>query len=332
MAKVLYEKDINKEILQGKKIAIIGYGSQGHAHALNLRDSGFEVVIGLRPGKSQQKAEEDGFTVLSVADATKQSDVVMVLLPDEMQAKVYEESIKDNLNEGSALAFAHGFNVHFSQIVPPETVDVFLAAPKGPGHLVRRTFEEGAGVPALYGVFQDVTGNARELALAYSQGVGSARAGVLETTFQEETETDLFGEQAVLCGGLTSLVKAGFETLTEAGYQPEVAYFETLHEVKLIVDLMYEGGLENMRYSISDTAQWGDFVSGPRVINDETKERMKEVLEDVQSGKFAKEWILENQANRPQFNAINEREKQHPIEEVGRELRALMPFVKQPLK
>ena len=332
MAKVLYEKDINKEILQGKKIAIIGYGSQGHAHALNLRDSGFDVVIGLRQGKSQQKAEEDGFTVLSVAEATKQSDVVMVLLPDEMQAKVYEESIKDNLKEGSALAFAHGFNVHFSQIVPPENVDVFLAAPKGPGHLVRRTYEEGAGVPALYGVYQDYSGNAKEIALAYTVGIGGARAGVLETTFQEETETDLFGEQAVLCGGLTSLVKAGFETLTEAGYQPEVAYFETLHEVKLIVDLMYEGGLENMRYSISDTAQWGDFVSGPRVINDETKERMKEVLADIQSGEFAKGWILENQANRPQFNAINARENNHLIEKVGRELRDLMPFVKNPLK
>ncbi len=332
MAKVLYEKDIQTDLLREKKIAIIGYGSQGHAHALNLRESGYDVIVGLRPGKSQQKAEEDGFTVKSVADAVKESQVIMILLPDELQAAVYKESIEPNLNEGDALVFAHGFNVHFSQIVPPENVDVFLVAPKGPGHLVRRTYEEGAGVPALYGIYQDVTGNARELALAYAQGIGSARAGVLETTFQEETETDLFGEQAVLCGGLTSLVKAGFETLVEAGYQPEVAYFETLHEVKLIVDLMYEGGLENMRYSISDTAQWGDFVSGPRVINEETKARMKEVLEDVQSGKFAKEWILENQANRPQFNAINEREKQHPIEKVGRELRALMPFVKQPLK
>jgi len=332
MAKVLYEKDINKEVLQGKKIAIIGYGSQGHAHALNLRDSGFDVVIGLRQGKSQEKAEEDGFTVVSVADATKQADVVMVLLPDELQAKVYEDSIRDNLQEGSALAFAHGFNVHFSQIVPPANVDVFLAAPKGPGHLVRRTYEEGAGVPALYGIYQDYSGSAKEIALAYTVGIGGARAGVLETSFQEETETDLFGEQAVLCGGLTSLVKAGFETLTEAGYQPEVAYFETLHEVKLIVDLMYEGGLENMRYSISDTAQWGDFVSGPRVINDETKARMKEVLTDIQTGQFAKGWILENQANRPQFNAINEREKEHQIEVVGRELRDLMPFVKNPLK
>lgn len=332
MAKVLYEKDIQKEVLQGKKIAVIGYGSQGHAHALNLRDTGFDVVIGQRPGKSQQKAEEDGFTVLPVAEAVRGANVTMVLLPDELQAQVYEESIKDNLQEGSALAFAHGFNIHYSQITPPANVDVFLVAPKGPGHLVRRTFEEGAGVPALYGVFQDYTGQAKEVALAYSVGVGGARAGVLETTFKEETETDLFGEQAVLCGGLTSLVKSGFETLTEAGYQPEVAYFETLHEVKLIVDLMYEGGLENMRYSISDTAQWGDFVSGPRVVNEETKARMKEVLTDIQTGEFAKDWILENQANRPRFNAINASEKEHQIEVVGRELRDLMPFVKNPLK
>jgi ketol-acid reductoisomerase len=332
MAKVLYEKDIQKEVLQGKKITVVGYGSQGHAHALNLRDSGFDVTIGVRPGKSHQKAEDDGFTVLAVADAVKQADVVMVLLPDEQQAVVYNESIKDNLKEGSALGFAHGFNIHFSQIQPPKNVDVFLAAPKGPGHLVRRTFEEGAGVPALFGIYQDYTGEAKQLNLAYVAGIGGARAGVLETTFQEETETDLFGEQTVLCGGLTSLVKAGFETLTEAGYQPEVAYFETLHEVKLIVDLMYEGGLENMRYSISDTAQWGDFVSGPRVITEDTKARMKEVLADIQSGEFAKDWILENQANRPRFNAINARENEHQIEKVGRELRELMPFVKNPLK
>ena len=332
MSKVLYEKDVQTEVLQEKKIAVIGYGSQGHAHSLNLRESGFDVVIGLRPGKSQEKAEEDGFTVLNVADAVSQSDVIMVLLPDETQAAVYKDSIEPNLKEGDALVFAHGFNVHYGQIVPPANVDVFLVAPKGPGHLVRRTYQEGAGVPALYGVYQDVTGSSRALALAYSVGVGSARAGVLETTFQEETETDLFGEQAVLCGGVSGLVKAGFETLTEAGYQPEVAYFETLHEVKLIVDLMYEGGLENMRYSISDTAQWGDFVSGPRVINEETKARMKEVLDDVQSGEFAKGWILENQANRPKFNAINAQENNHPIEKVGKELRNLMPFVKQPMR
>lgn len=332
MAKVLYENDIQVEGLRKKKIAIIGYGSQGHAHALNLRDSGFDVVIGLRKGKSSEKAEEDGFTVLEVADAVSQADVVMVLLPDETQAKVYKDSIEPNLKEGAALAFAHGFNIHYSQIVPPSNVDVFLVAPKGPGHLVRRTYEDGAGVPGLYGIQQDVTGTAREIALAYSAGIGAARAGVIETSFQEETETDLFGEQAVLCGGLTSLVKAGFETLTEAGYQPEVAYFECLHEIKLIVDLMYEGGLENMRYSISDTAKWGDFVSGPRVITEDTKARMKEVLKDVQTGEFAKEWILENQANRPRFNAIDARENQHPLEVVGRELRELMPFVKNPLK
>ncbi|MFC4557695.1 ketol-acid reductoisomerase [Virgibacillus kekensis] len=332
MAKVLYEKDIQQEVLKQRKIAVIGYGSQGHAHALNLRDSGYDVVVGLRPGKSQQKAEQDGFEVLPVADAVRTADVVMVLLPDEQQPTVYYQSIQANLKSGSAIAFAHGFNIHFSQVVPPLDVDVFLVAPKGPGHLVRRTFVEGAGVPALYGVQQDVTGNAKDLALAYSQGIGAARAGVLETTFQEETETDLFGEQAVLCGGITNLIKAGFETLTEAGYQPEVAYFECLHEVKLIVDLLYEGGLENMRYSVSDTAQWGDFVSGPRVINEETKERMKEVLADIQSGEFAKGWILENQANRPKFNATNKRENQHLIEQVGRELRELMPFVEQPIQ
>ncbi|HIS29406.1 MAG TPA: ketol-acid reductoisomerase [Candidatus Avamphibacillus intestinigallinarum] len=331
MSKLLYEKDINSEVLQGKKIAVVGYGSQGHAHSQNLRESGYDVIIANRPGKSADKAKEDGFEVFSVADAVKQADIVMILLPDELQPTVFEESIRPNLKEGAALAFAHGFNVHFHQVEPPKNVDVFLAAPKGPGHLVRRTFEEGAGVPALYGIYQDYTGKARDIALAYTQGIGAARAGVIETTFQEETETDLFGEQAVLCGGTTALVKAGFETLTEAGYQPEVAYFECLHELKLIVDLLYEGGLENMRYSISDTAQWGDFVSGPRVINDETKARMKEVLEDVQNGEFARGWILENQTNRPKYNAINARENEHQIEKVGKELRSLMPFVKNPI-
>ncbi|WP_347860771.1 ketol-acid reductoisomerase [Salimicrobium sp. PL1-032A] len=328
MTTVYYHNDINAEVLQNKKVAVIGYGSQGHAHALNLKESGFDVVVGLRKGKSWNKAEQDGVEVKTVAEATKAADVVMVLLPDEYQPKIFEEHIKPNLEAGNALAFAHGFNVHFNQVVPPSDVDVFLVAPKGPGHLVRRTFEEGAGVPALIGVEQDPSGQAKEVALAYAKGIGGGRAGVLETTFQEETETDLFGEQAVLCGGLSNLVKAGFETLTEAGYQPEVAYFECLHELKLIVDLMYEGGLENMRYSVSDTAQWGDFVSGPRVVNDETKARMKEVLEDIQTGKFAKGWILENQANRPEFEAINNRESNSQIEEVGRELRKLMPFVK----
>lgn len=332
MVKVYYQADVNEDVLKGKTVAVIGYGSQGHAHAQNLRDSGHQVVVGLRQGKSWAQAEEDGFQVLSVKEACEAAEVVMVLLPDEKQPAVYESEVKPALTAGKALAFAHGFNVHFHQIVPPEDVDVFLVAPKGPGHLVRRTFEEGAGVPALIGVHQDVTGQAKELALAYAKGVGAARAGVLETNFQEETETDLFGEQAVLCGGLTSLVKAGFETLVEAGYQKEVAYFECMHELKLIVDLMYEQGLEGMRHSISDTAQWGDFVSGPRVINEETKARMKEVLEDIQTGKFAKGWILENQMDRAEFNAINDRENQHPIEAVGKELRRMMPFVQQKQK
>ncbi|UOQ43296.1 ketol-acid reductoisomerase [Halobacillus salinarum] len=330
MAKVFYHNDIQEEVLQNKKVAVVGYGSQGHAHAQNLKESGFDVVVGLRKGKSWNKAEEDGMEVKEVAEAVAASDVVMVLLPDEHQPAVFEEHIKPNLKAGAALAFAHGFNVHFKQVVPPSDVDVFLVAPKGPGHLVRRTFEDGAGVPSLIGVEQDVTGEAKNIALAYAKGIGSGRAGVLETSFQEETETDLFGEQAVLCGGLSSLVKAGFETLTEAGYQPEVAYFECMHELKLIVDLMYEGGLEYMRYSISDTAQWGDFVSGPRVIDEDTKARMKDVLSDIQTGKFAKGWILENKVNRPEFNAINDMENKHQIEKVGRELRELMPFVKKP--
>ncbi|OIJ10605.1 ketol-acid reductoisomerase [Anaerobacillus alkalidiazotrophicus] len=328
MAKVYYNGDVNEAVLQGKKVAVIGYGSQGHAHALNLKESGVDVVVGLRKGGSWDKAVADGHTVVSVNEAAAQADLIMVLLPDEYQPKIYKEEIEPNLKEGKALVFAHGFNVHFSQIVPPANVDVFLVAPKGPGHLVRRTYTEGAGVPGLIAVYQDATGNAKELALAYAKQIGSARAGVLETTFQEETETDLFGEQAVLCGGTSALVKAGFETLVEAGYQPEVAYFECLHELKLIVDLMYESGLEGMRYSISDTAQWGDFVSGPRVVTEDTKKAMKDILTDIQTGKFAKGWILENQANRPEFNAINAREKQHPIEVVGKELREMMPFVK----
>ncbi|MCF6139513.1 ketol-acid reductoisomerase [Pseudalkalibacillus berkeleyi] len=329
MVKVYYNDDVKGEVLQGRKVAVVGYGSQGHAHAQNLRDSGHEVVVGLRKGKSWDQAVSDGFSVKTVREASEEADVVMVLLPDEWQPTVYKNEIEPGLTPGKALAFAHGFNVHFHQVVPPKDVDVFLVAPKGPGHLVRRTFESGAGVPALFGVLQNVTGEADNLALAYAKGIGAGRAGILETTFQEETETDLFGEQAVLCGGLTSLVKAGFETLTEAGYQPEVAYFECLHELKLIVDLMYEGGIEGMRYSVSDTAQWGDFVSGPRVVNEETKARMKEVLEDIQSGKFAKGWILENQTNRPEYNATNKREQDHQIEVVGRKLRELMPFIKK---
>ncbi len=323
-----YNGDANAAYLNGKKVAVIGYGSQGHAHAQNMRDSGVEVVIGLRQGKSWDKAVEDGFQVYSVGEATAQADIVMILLPDEQQTKVYKEEIQPNLTN-QAIMFAHGFNVHFNQIVPPADCDVLLVAPKGPGHLVRRTFEQDAGVPALFAIHQDVTGEAKELALAYAKAIGSLRAGALETTFKEETETDLFGEQAVLCGGLTALVKAGFETLVEAGYQPELAYFETLHELKLIVDLMYEGGMAGMRYSVSDTAEWGDFVTGPRIVDARVKEEMKAVLKDIQDGKFAQGWIIENQTNRPVYTAIKTRENEHLIEKVGRELRAMMPFINQ---
>lgn len=328
MAKVYYNGDANEAVLNGKKVAIIGYGSQGHAHALNLKESGVDVVVGIRPGKSAEAAKADGHTVLTVKDAAQAADIIMILLPDEHQPKVYNEEIKPGLSAGKSLVFAHGFNIHFGQITPPADVNVFLVAPKGPGHLVRRTYTEGAGVPALFAIYQDATGEARDLALAYAKQIGAARAGVLETTFKEETETDLFGEQAVLCGGTTALVKAGFETLVEAGYQPEVAYFECLHELKLIVDLMYEGGLANMRYSISDTAEWGDFVSGPRVIDAGVKDRMKDVLTDIQKGRFAKGWILENQLGRPEYNAIKRAENDHLIEKVGEELREMMPFVK----
>ncbi|MFD2705203.1 ketol-acid reductoisomerase [Salibacterium lacus] len=327
MAKALYNGDINEGILQNKTVAVVGYGSQGHAHAKNMRESGVHVIIGLRKGKSWTKAEEDGFEVYTVNEAARKADVIMILLPDEHQTATYENEIKPELNPGKAIAFAHGFNIHFSQIVPPEDIDVFMIAPKGPGHIVRRVFEDGAGVPSLIAVYQDATGQAKDIALAYAKQIGAGRAGIMETTFQEETETDLFGEQAVLCGGTSALVKAGFETLVEAGYQPEVAYFECLHEMKLIVDLMYEGGLEGMRYSISDTAQWGDFQAGPRIITDETRQTMRNILSDIQTGRFAKGWILENQANRPEFNATNARENRHQIEEVGRELREMMPFV-----
>ncbi|GAF22743.1 MULTISPECIES: ketol-acid reductoisomerase [Shouchella] len=329
MAKVYYNGDVSEGFLNGKTVAIIGYGSQGHAHALNLKESGVDVIVGLRQGKSWEKAKEDGFDVYPVQEAAEKAEVIMVLLPDEQQPEVYKASIESELTPGKALVFAHGFNIHFNQIVPPSDVDVFLVAPKGPGHLVRRTFTEGAGVPGLIAVYQDATGEAKEIALAYAKQIGAARAGVLETTFKEETETDLFGEQAVLCGGTSALVKAGFETLVEAGYQPEIAYFECLHELKLIVDLMYEGGLEYMRYSISDTAQWGDFQAGPRIVTDETKKEMKAILDDIQKGKFAKGWILENKLNRPEYNAINTAEANHPLEVVGRELREMMPFVKQ---
>ncbi|WP_438314648.1 ketol-acid reductoisomerase [Sporosarcina sp. FA9] len=329
MAKMYYNNDINEGVLKEKKIAVIGYGSQGHAHARNLKDSGFDVVVGVREGKSFDQAKEDGMTVASVKEASEQADLIMILLPDERQKKVYNEEILPGLAAGKSLVFAHGFNVHFDEIKPPADVDVFLVAPKGPGHLVRRTFEAGAGVPALFAVYQDVSGNAQDVALAYAKGIGSARAGVLETSFKEETETDLFGEQAVLCGGTTALVKAGFEILVEAGYQPELAYFETLHELKLIVDLMYEGGLSGMRYSISDTAQWGDYVAGDRIIDAGTKDRMRELLAEIQSGEFARGWIKENEDNRPQFDAITEKEEAHQIEIVGKKLRDMMPFVNQ---
>ncbi|MGG0821802.1 ketol-acid reductoisomerase [Paenibacillus turicensis] len=323
-----YEQDAELNVLQGKTIAIIGYGSQGHAHAQNLRESGLNVVIGLREGKSFDKAKEDGFEVLSVAEATSRADVVQILMPDETQAAVYHSEIAPNLKKGAALLFAHGFNVHFGQIVPSKDNDVLLVAPKSPGHMVRRTYVEGFGVPGLIAVHQDATGNAKQIGLAYAKGIGCTRAGVIETTFREETETDLFGEQAVLCGGVTALIKAGFETLTEAGYAPEMAYFECLHELKLIVDLVYEGGLATMRDSISNTAEYGDYVTGPRIVTDETKKAMKEVLSDIQQGKFARDFILENQSNRAFLTATRRNESEHPIEVVGRELRGLMHWIK----
>jgi ketol-acid reductoisomerase len=325
--KVYYEADASLDALRNKTLAVIGYGSQGHAHALNLRDSGMNVIIGLRPGKSADKAKHDGFEVLPVAEAAEKADVVMILVNDEFQAALYKESIEPHLKEGNAIAFGHGFNIHFGQIVPPKGVDVFMVAPKGPGHLVRRVYVEGKGVPCLIAVGQDYTGKAKETALAWAKGIGGTRAGVLETTFQEETETDLFGEQAVLCGGATALVKAGFETLVEAGYQPEIAYFECLHELKLIVDLMYEAGIAGMRYSISDTAQYGDMTRGPRIVNDETKKEMKRILDEIQKGQFAKEWILENRAGRPSFNALARRDSVHLIEQVGQELRSMMSWI-----
>lgn len=322
-----YDKDSSLAALQGKTIAIIGYGSQGHGQAQNLRDSGLKVIIGLRKGKSWDTAVADGFDVYSVAEATEKADFIQILLPDERQGQVYADEIAPNLTKGKTLSFSHGFNVHFGQIVPPADVDVMLIAPKGPGHLVRRVYTEGGGVPGLFAIEQDATGKAREIALAYANGIGATRAGVLETSFKEETETDLFGEQAVLCGGASELVKAGFETLVEAGYQPEIAYFECLHELKLIVDLMYEGGLSKMRYSISDTAQYGDFMVGKRIINKKVRKEMKQVLTEIQNGEFARDWILENQANRPSFNAIARNEENHQIEQVGKELRKMMTWI-----
>lgn len=329
MVKVYYDEAVTEDVLTGKTVAIVGYGSQGHAHAQNLRDNGHDVVVAVREGKSAEAARNDGFKVAPVGEATKQANVVMILAPDEVQGGLYENEIAPNLTAGDALAFAHGFNIHFEVITPPKDVDVFLVAPKGPGHLVRRTFTEGFAVPALFAVYQDATGKATELALSYAKGIGATRVGVLETTFKEETETDLFGEQAVLCGGLTSMIEAGFETLVEAGYQPELAYFEVCHEMKLIVDLIYEGGFKKMRHSISNTAEYGDYVSGPRVITDATKENMKAVLTDIQNGKFAKGFIDDNKNGFKEFEAMREKNAGHQIEAVGSELRKMMPFVTQ---
>ena len=330
MAKMYYDQDADLNLLQGKKIAIIGYGSQGHAHAQNLRDSGLSVIVAQRPGgDNYQAAVNDGFTPMSVADAAKEADLIQILLPDQIQAYVYRNEIAPYLTPGKILMFAHGFNIHFFQIIPPKDVDVVMVAPKGPGHLVRRVYTEGGGVPALIAVYQDASGKAKDIALAYAKGIGGTRAGVLETTFKEETETDLFGEQAVLCGGCAELVKAGFDTLIEAGYQPEIAYFECLHELKLIVDLMYEGGIARMRYSISDTAEYGDFMVGKRIINEEIRKEMKKVLHEIQTGQFARNWLLENQANRPVLNAMRRIEAGHPIEVVGKKLRDMMSWIKK---
>ncbi|HII1510354.1 TPA: ketol-acid reductoisomerase [Staphylococcus aureus] len=328
MTTVYYDQDVKTDALQGKKIAVVGYGSQGHAHAQNLKDNGYDVVIGIRPGRSFDKAKEDGFDVFPVAEAVKQPDVIMVLLPDEIQGDVYKNEIEPNLEKHNALAFAHGFNIHFGVIQPPADVDVFLVAPKGPGHLVRRTFVEGSAVPSLFGIQQGASGQARNIALSYAKGIGATRAGVIETTFKEETETDLFGEQAVLCGGVSKLIQSGFETLVEAGYQPELAYFEVLHEMKLIVDLMYEGGMENVRYSISNTAEFGDYVSGPRVITPDVKENMKAVLTDIQNGNFSNRFIEDNKNGFKEFYKLREEQHGHQIEKVGRELREMMPFIK----
>ena len=330
MAIMYYDKDCNLGLLKKKKVAVIGYGSQGHAHALNLHDNGVDVTIGLYEGSpSWEKAEAAGLKVMTAGDAAKACDVIMILVNDEKQAKLYKKEIAEELTAGKALVFAHGFNIHYGQIIPPADVDVFMIAPKGPGHTVRSQFQEGRGVPCLIAVHQDATGKAKELALAWASGIGGGRAGILETTFKEETETDLFGEQAVLCGGVCALIKAGFETLVDAGYQPESAYFECLHEMKLIIDLVNQGGLSYMRYSISDTAEYGDYMTGKRIITDKTKKEMKKILEEIQDGTFARNWILENKAKRPHFNAMRRIESEHQIETVGKELRKLMSWIKQ---
>ena len=327
--RVYYDRDADVNLIKAKKVAIVGFGSQGHAHALNIRESGVaDVVIGLRPGGSAKKAEAMGFKVMSPADAAKWADVIMLLTPDEGQGDLYREHLHDNMKAGAALAFAHGLNVHFNLLDPRPDLDVFMIAPKGPGHTVRSEYQRGGGVPCLVAVAQNPSGNALEIALSYASAVGGGRAGVIETTFKEECETDLFGEQAVLCGGLVELIKAGFETLVEAGYAPEMAYFECLHEVKLIVDLIYEGGIANMNYSISNTAEYGEYVTGPRIVTAETKAEMKRVLEDIQTGKFARDWMLENRVNQASFKATRRKLSEHPIEAVGEKLRAMMPWIK----
>jgi len=328
--KIYYDKDANLNHLKGKKIAIIGYGSQGHAQAQNLRDSGLNVLVSQRKGsENYQFALRDGFKPVTAEEASKQADLIQILTQDHVQAKLYEMDVKPNLQKGKTLLFSHGFNIHYGQIVPPKEIDVVMIAPKGPGHLVRREFLKGAGVPSLVAIYQDFSKKANQTALAYAKGIGATRAGVIETTFKEETETDLFGEQAVLCGGVTELIKAGFDTLVEAGYQPEIAYFECLHELKLIVDLIYEAGIPFMRYSVSDTAEYGDLTRGKRIITQETREEMKRILKEVQTGCFAKEWILENQAGRPMFNALRKKEAEHPIEAVGKKLRSMMGWLKE---
>ncbi len=330
-AKIYYDQDADLGLLKGKKIAVIGYGSQGHAHALNLKDSGQDVVVGLYKGSgSWSKAETDGLKVATVAEAAQMADIIMILLPDQVHRAIYVESVKGALATGKTLMVAHGFSIHFNQIVPPSEVDVSMVAPKAPGHVMRDLFTQGPGVPALLAVQQDVSGKARATALAYAKGIGCTRAGVLETTFREETETDLFGEQTTLCGGISHLIKAAFETLVEAGYQPEVAYFECMHEMKLIVDLFYQGGLAYMRYSVSDTAEYGDYTRGPRIINEQVRTEMRKILAEIQSGQFAREWVLENQANRAQFLAMRKRDAEHPIEEVGKRLRGMMSWIKRP--
>jgi len=325
--KAYYDQDADVSVLNGKTVAMIGFGSQGHAHALNMNDSGIKIVVGLREGRSWDKAARAGLKVMPVADAVKAADIVMIVTPDELTGDLYKQEIAPHIKKGAFLAFAHGFNIHFGQVVPRSDLNVFMVAPKGPGHLVRSEFVKGMGVPMLIAIHQDPSTQTKAIALAYAKAIGGTRAGVLETDFREETETDLFGEQSVLCGGITALITAGYETLVEAGYSPEMAYFECLHEVKLIVDLIYEGGISNMRYSISNTARYGDLTRGPRIVTDETRKEMKRILEAIQTGQFAKEWILENRANKPVFNALSKRAEAHPIEKVGAKLRAMMPWL-----